>query len=315
MELSGLDAQTLKDVVIGEINNKTKTLIEELELLLIKKEQLDIAIEKKSTEIQELKYALFDEIEAQIPPNDTITLNRLYQIKLQSIDLYDILSEAVESAIIATIEKSKDYEARHMIEEIVKELTYETIKEGALSTLRIRKILSTILNTAIEVAEATPNQLEEILEATLRGMRSGLMASIDRFKKRLAFTPLEAKHILIRDYDTIMQDLNHTDTLFSQVVQNSANESEAMSKKILLDINAKMRYDLDELVHISKETALVMRDRFSSFAKKAVKKADHMLGSKTASGAKKVGVDALSAARLAFGHVIKNAKNIIEHKK
>lgn len=315
IEFKGLPLAEVKNITTSIIEQKTKSLKDELSNLLIQKEQLDIAIEKKTLELQEAKYALFDEIESYIDKNDTSSLAKLHQAKLQSIDLYDVLSETVESAIITALEKSKDSEAAYMIEEIIKDLTYETIKEGTLNTLRVRKILSTILHTSVDVAEASPNFLEEILEATLRGMRSGLMASIDRFKKRLAFMPLEAKHILIEDYDTIMQDLNQTDMLFSQVVQNIADDSDVTTKKVLLDINKKMHYDLEELVHISKETAIVMKDRFSDLAKKAVKKADDALHSSTAKEAKKIGTQAWGIAKVALGNAIKTAKNAIEPKK
>jgi hypothetical protein len=314
IEFSKLTLQEVKNITSFIIDEKTKALRDEVEELLLQKEQIERALEKKSSELQDAKYAIFDDIESLIEKNDTATLSKLHQAKLQSIDLYEMLSETIESAIITSLEKSKDSEAKHMIEEIVKELTYETIKEGTLSTLRVRKILSTILHSSIEVAEASPNFLEEILEATLRGMRSGLMQSIDRFKKRLAFMPLEAKHILIKDYDTIMQDLNQTDILFSQVVHNLAEESEPITKKALLDINKRMHYDLEELVHISKETALVMKDRFSTLAKKAVKKADDALHSNAAKEAKRMGTQAWGVAKVALGSAIKTAKNVIEPK-
>lgn len=314
IEFGKLTLQEVKNITSFIIDEKTKPLRDEVEELLLQKEQIERSLEKKSAELQDAKYAIFDEIESLIDKNDTATLSKLHQAKLQSIDLYEVLSETVESAIITSLEKSKDSEVKHMIEEIVKELTYETIKEGTLSTLRVRKILSTILHSSIEVAEASPNFLEEILEATLRGMRSGLMQSIDRFKKRLAFMPLEAKHILIKDYDTIMQDLNQTDMLFSQVVHNLADDSEPITKKALLDINKRMHYDLEELVHISKETALVMKDRFSTLAKKAVKKADNALHSNAAKEAKRMGTQAWGVAKLALGSAIKTAKNVIEPK-
>ncbi len=312
IEIKSMSYDELKHSVDELIELKIKDAKEELEKLLSQKEQLEIAIEKKVLQIQEQKYAIFDELESSI--NDASELSRLHQVKIQSIDLYDLLGEATQSAIIEAIERSKDSEAASIIDEMIKELTYETIKEGELNTLRVRKILSTILNSAIEVAQVSPNQLELILESTLRGMRSGLIASIDRFKKRLAFMPLEAKHILIRDYDTIMQDLNNTDVLFSQVVQSAANESGVVCKKALLEINDKMRYDLEELVHISKETAAAMKHRFSSFAKSAVKKADNVLKSKTAKEAKKLSIGALSAAKVALANALKNAKNVMEHK-
>lgn len=314
IEFNKLNLHEIKDITSSVVNDRTKELQAELENLLLQKELIERNLEKKSHELQEAKYKIFNELESLIDKNDTQTLSKLHQAKLQSIDLFDLLSETVESAIITALEKSKDSEANEIIEEVIKDLTYETIKEGTLNTIRIRKILSTILHSSIEIAEATPNISEEILESTLKGMRAGLLHSIDRFKKRLAYMPLEAKHILIEDYDTIMEDLNQTDTLFLQVVQTQANESDANTRKILIDLNAKMHYDLEELIHISKETAQVMKNRFSALAKKAVKRADTALHSETAKEAKRMGTQAWGVAKNALGNAIKSAKSVIEPK-
>ncbi|OHE03891.1 MAG: hypothetical protein A2329_08550 [Sulfurimonas sp. RIFOXYB2_FULL_37_5] len=314
IDFGNLSLHEIKDITSEVIGKRTKNLRDELEDLLLQKELLEKNIEKKSSELQEAKYTIFNEIESIIDKNDALTLSKLHQAKLQSIDLFDLLGETVESAIITTLEKSKDSEAKNTIEEIIKELTFETIKEGTLNTIRVRKILSTILHSSIDIAEASSNFSEEILEATLKGMRGGLMQSIDRFKKRLAYMPLEAKHILIEDYDTIMQDLNHTDVLFSQVVQNIANESTNGTRKTLLEINQRMHYDLEELVHMSKETALVMREKFSAFAKTAVKKADTALHSQSAKEAKRMGIQAWGVAKTALNNAIKSAKNKIDSK-
>ncbi|MDD5372998.1 MAG: hypothetical protein PHO62_06190 [Sulfurimonas sp.] len=314
IEFEKLNLHEIKDITASIIDERTKNLRDELEELLLQKELLEKSIEKKSHELQETKYSIFNEIESIIDKNDVMTLSKLHQAKLQSIDLFDLLGETVESAIITALEKSKDSEAKNMIEEIIKELTFETIKEGTLNTIRVRKILSTILHSSIEIAEASPSFSDDILEATLKGMRSGLVESIERFKKRLAYMPLEAKHILIEDYDTIMQDLNQTDILFSQVVQTQANESTPTTKKTLLELNKNMHYDLEELVHMSKETALVMKEKFSTLAKTAVKKADTALHSNTAKEAKRMGTQAWGIAKTALGTAIKSAKNAIEPK-
>ncbi|MBE0515271.1 DUF6781 family protein [Sulfurimonas sp.] len=314
IELQTLDLHEMRDVTTDIIDKKTKKLRDELEELLVQKELIERSLEKKSSELQEAKYTIFNDIESAIDKDDIQTLSKLHQIKLQSIDLFDILGETVEGAIITALEKSKDSEAKELIQEVIKELTYQTIKEGTLNTIRVRKILSTILHSSIDIAEATPNTSEDILEATLRGMRAGLLESIDRFKKRLVYMPLEAKHILIEDYDTIMEDLNQTDTLFLQVVQTQANESDPTIRKILLDINKKMHYDLEELIHISKETAQVMKERFSALAKAAVKKADTALQSETAKEAKRMGIEAWGVAKTALNSAIKSAKGVMEPK-
>jgi hypothetical protein len=312
-EFDSLDIETIKTLATTLVEIETKTLHDELEVLLAQKEQLERKIEKQSEALQEAKYRVFDAIETQLMSQEK-ALSKLHQIKLQSIDLFDFLSELVESAIITALEKDTDGDIKETTQEVIKDITFEAIKEGSLNTIRIRKILSTILQSAIEVAEATPNRADEILPSTLKGMRSGLFKAIDRFKKRLAYMPVEAKHILIEDYDTIIEDLNQTDTLFSQVILTQASQFSQNSKVILLDTNKNMRFDLDELVHLSKETADVMKDKFASFAKKAVKHADSALKSQKAQEAKRMGVQALGVAKTALHSAIKSAKDAMEKK-
>lgn len=307
--LSLADMKTLATTII---DIETSILKNDVEMLLAQKDAIERALEKKSDELQHKKYEIFDIMEHQL--SSDLALSKLHQVKLQSIDLYDILSEMVESAIITALEKERDGDINDSLIEVIKDITFESIKEGSLNTIRIRKILSTILISAIDVAEATPTKAHEILNATLKGMRSGLIRSIDRFKQRLAYMPVEAKHILIEDYDTIIEDLNQTDTLFSQVITTQASESSSETRKLLMDLNKEMRYDLEELVHISKEAADVMKERFSAFAREAVKKADSAMRSPKAQEAKRMGKEAWGVAKVALGSAIKTAKDVIDKK-
>ena len=314
IDLTALNLNEMKSLASTVLDLETAKVHAEVEELLAKKEKLQIELDKKLDALQDIKYGVFNAIEEHISKDDNLTLSKLHQVKLQSVDIFDLLSEMVESAIITSLEKAKDSQASQQINEVIKELTFEAIKEGSLNTIRIRKILSTILNSAIELAEATPNQANVILEATLKGMRSGLTRAIDRFKQRIMYTPIEAKHILIEDYDTIMEDLNQTDTLFLQIVQTQANESSPQIRKLLIDLNQKMHYDLEELVHISKETADAMKERFSSFAKKALSKTEETLKSPKAQEAKEMGKQAWGIAKIALGNAIKSGKEFIDKK-
>lgn len=313
INFNDLSLEDIKELTSTIVEEETRTLQSEVEDLLAQKENIERALEKKSDALQEVKYEIFNTLEKEAKANEDI-LHALHQIKLQSIDLYDILSETVESAIITALEKEQETELDNSLKEVIKDITYEVIKEGSLNTIRVRKILSTILATALEVAEAAPTKADSLLRLTLKGMRSGLIKSINRFKKRIAFMPIEAKHILIEDYDTIIEDLNQTDTLFSQIILTQGSESSPLLRKMLVEINKDMRYDLEELVLVSKETADVIRDRFSSFAKIAVKKADTALNSQKAKEAKRIGEQALEAARIALGSAIKSAKDAIDKK-
>jgi len=313
IDLEKLPEQELKEVTTTFIEEETKKLTKEVDELLAKKEAIERELEKKSEALQDIKYEVFHVLEEKVTPQSQ-TLIKLHQLKLQSIDLYDILSEMVESAIITALEKDTDGDILEYTSEVIKEITYEAIKEGSLNTIRVRKILSTILATAIDVAEASPNRAQDILKATLKGMRSGLIKSIDRFKKRIAFMPVEAKHILIEDYDTIIEDLNQTDTLFSQVIIVQASESSQTIRTILMDLNKEMRYDLEELILISKETADIIKEKFSHYAKLAAKKADFALKSHKAQEAKRMGIQALEVAKEALGNALKSAKDVMDKK-
>ena len=309
-----LSLHELKAVTNVLIEEETKSLESDIEKLMAQKETLERNLEKKSEKLQEIKYEIFNILEEKLNTNED-TLTALHQIKLQSIDLYEILSEMVESAIITALEKDQDSDELHnSIKEIIKEISYESIKEGSLNTIRVRKILSTILATAIDIADATPTKADDILRPTLKGMRSGLVKSIYRFKQRLAFMPVEAKHILIEDYETIVEDLNQTDTLFSQIIITQASDASPLLRKTLLDIQKDMHYDLEELVLLSKETADIIRDKFSNFAKVAVKKADFALQSPRAKEAKRMGVQAWEVARGALGTALKSAKDAMDKK-
>ena len=315
IHVNTLNLQQVKTIATSILNIETKTLHDEVEALLAKKEQIERNLERKSQELQESKYNVFNAIEVLFSGDKhKEVLSKLHQVKLQSIDLFDLLGEMVESALITALEKDQDGDIKETTEEVIKELTFEAIKEGSLNTIRIRKILSTILQASIDVAEATPTRAHEILGSTLKGMRSGLVKSIHRFKKRLAYMPVEAKHILIEDYDTIIEDLNQTDILFSQVVQTQANESSNSTRKLLVDLKKEMRYDLEELINISKETADIMKDRFSTLAKSAVKKGEKALQSPAAKEAQRMGKQAWVVARSALENAIKSAKGAIDPK-
>ena len=313
LNVNELSLDNMRSVATTIVNIETLSLQDDLQELFRRKEEIEREVERKSEALQETKYEIFNALEAEMSESETALL-KLHQVKLQSIDLYDILSEMVESAIITALEKDSDGDITESTIEVIKEITYESIKEGSLNTIRVRKILSTILTAAIDVAEATPNRADQILNSALKGMRTGLIKSISRFKGRLEFMPVEAKHILIDDYDTIMEDLNQTDTLFSQVVATQASQSSQSISKILLDLNSSMTYDLEELVQISKETAEIMKTRFSTFAKTAVKRADIAMRSPKAQEAKRMGIQALGVARVALGSALKTAKDAIDKK-
>lgn len=308
-----LSLHELKIFTAAIIDNETLSLHDEVEELLAKKEQIQRRIDKTSHELQNSKYTLFDTIETSLADAPKETISKLHQIKLQSVDLFDMLNEMVESAIITALEKN-DEDIEETTTEVIKELTYETINEGALNSIRIRQILFNILQTAVNVAEATPNQAHMILESTMKGTKTGLIKSISKFQQQLLYMPDEIKVILLSDYDHTFDELIHTDVIFTQVVHKISLSNSAQTRDLLDEISNEMKYDLEELVHISKETVDIMKDKFKSIKKDAMLKGSKVLKSKKAQDAKRMGTQAWGVAKSAVTNAIKSAKNAIDKK-
>lgn len=184
-----LTLQELREVTLNSLKETTLSLHNELEELMVQKEQIERSIARKSDELQQLKYRFFDVLEKMFSEDDAM-LEKLHQIKIQSVDLLDILEEMVESAIITTLERGSDIE--ETLHEILKEITFETLNANVLNAIRIRRILASILQTALNLAEATPNQADTILRGTLLGIRS---ASISRSRNSINTSSMSLKRL------------------------------------------------------------------------------------------------------------------------
>ena len=304
-----LTQSELKIVADSILETESKKLHDDVQDLLVEKERIERQLNRKRESLQKSKYQTFDAIEKAFGDTPSVhSLAKLHYIKLQSIDLFDMLEEMVESAIITTLEKGQN--TKETIEEIVKEITFQTLNEGPLSSIRIRKVISTILNTATNVADATPNKAEEILRGTLRGIRSGLVQSIGKFKKQLLYMPEETKATLTDGFENLKDELQRADILFTQAIQNVADESSKTSKVLLEKISKEIHYDIQELLQISKETVEIMRGHLSQ----AIEKSAKVLNSEKAREAKRMGNQAWGVAKTAVGGAIKSAKSALDKK-
>ena len=284
------------------IETHSGTLQDELESLLVEQERITRQVERKRESLQEAKHAIFNTLEHSTV-NDTADIQAsVHQTRLHSIDLVNMLEELMESAIITTLEKNHDIE--ETLEEISREITYETLNEGPLERERIRMIIGTILGSAIDVAEASPVQAHSILRGTLKGIRSGLIKAIRRLKKQLLFVPEE-----LRLTERMQNELLRTDALFTQIVQDRTLQCGPESRNLLDRLTKEMRYDLEELVEVSREAVEVMRDQLNHVLSRS-----QVLNSKTANEAKRMGISAWRSAKTTLQGALQNAKEKIDKK-
>lgn len=306
-----LTLQELKTLTGAILEEETLSLHDELEDLMAQKERIERLILRKSDELQHLKYTLFDTFERMMGSEEQ-TLEKLHQIKIQSVDLLDILEEMVESAIITTLERGSDIE--ETLHEIIKDITFETLNANVLNAIRIRRILSSILQSALNIAEATPNQADTILRGTVLGIRSALYKSIQKFHQYLLYVPEEVKALYRDEYKTIEEELDHIDTLFTNVIHSLSNRNSSSMIVRLEHISNDIRFDTEEIKHLSKETVELLRDRLSKLKRGVTEQGNKLLKSKSAQEAKAMGVRAWSVAKSAMEVAIKGAKDAIDKK-
>ncbi|MFA5216334.1 DUF6781 family protein [Sulfuricurvum sp.] len=311
MDVDSLSLQELKTFTSAILEEEGSTLHSELEDLITQKERLERQIIRKSEELQHLKYTLFDALEKHIGDSDEM-LEKLHQVKIQSVDLLNILEEITESAIITTLEKGSDIE--ETLHEIIKEITFQTLNANVLNAVRIRRILSSILQSAINIGEATPNQGDAIYRGTLEGIQSALIKSIEKFRQYLLFVPDEVKALYREEYKKIEEELDSIDTLYGQIFHALRSHNSENTIKQLEAISADVHKNSDELSHLSKETVELLRTRLSKLKRGVTEQGSKLLKSKSAQEAKAMGTRAWSVAKSAMEGAIKGAKEAIEKK-
>jgi len=310
-DIDTLSLEALKALTLDLLKEESLVLHNELEELMAQKEKIERQIARKSEELQQFKYSFFDILEKMFSDNENV-MEKLHQIKVQSVDLLDILEEMVESAIITTLEKGSD--TQETLHEIIKELTFQTLNANVLNAVRIRRIFSSILQSAINVAEATPNQAEPILRGTLLGIRSALHKSIEKFRQYLLYLPDEIRALYRKEYQLIEDELEQIHTLFGQIVHGLSKHNSPAIIEQLTAIGAEVRLDSDELSILSQETAKLLQGKLSKLRQEVTERGAALLNSNSAQEAKAMGKRAWSVAKSTMEGALKSAKEAMEKK-
>lgn len=310
-DIDALSLDALKTLTLDLLKEESLVLHNELEELMAQKEKIERQITRKSEELQQFKYSFFDILEKMFSDNENV-LEKLHQIKVQSVDLLDILEEMVESAIITTLEKGSDTE--ETLHEIIKELTFQTLNANVLNAVRIRRIFSSILQSAINIAEATPNHAEPILRGTLLGIRSALHKSIEKFRQYLLYLPDEIRALYRKEYQVIEDELEQIHTLFGQIVHGLSKHNSPAIIEQLTAIGTEIRLDSDELSILSQETAKLLQGKLSKLRQEVTERGAALLNSDSAQEAKAMGIRAWSVAKSVMDGAIKGAKEAMEKK-
>lgn len=315
-EKKELSDELLYEIVDQTLQKSTQNASDKLQALLTQREKLELEIRQQTQQLQETRQDAFSFLEAALRNRfadiDSHYMKRLTQLKLESIDILDLLTEIIESAFISALENGENIEAS--FKEITRDLTFKTLRDGYLSLDRARHVITTVVAVSSDMAEATPNMAEEILRGALYGAKKGLTQSIHVFKERFDFIPEEPDSLQIKTLQQAFLDLQHTDKLFIQIIQEQSRHSATIVSEKMMHIVENMRPDLSDLISASKETLNVISERLTKLGKKAVLKGEKVLQSKAAIEAKRMGVTVWHTAKGAIGGAITSAKDAIDKK-
>jgi hypothetical protein len=306
---TSLDTASLLELTQKTLKEATSTTHNELQELLLEKERLEHKISRKSDELQHLKYSFFDTIESLHPDNKEF-LEKLHSIKIQSVELLDILEEMIESAILTTLEKGDDIQGT--LHEIIKEITFQTLNAHILNAVRIRQIFTSILQSSLNVAIASPNQADVILRGTLLGIRSALSRSIEKFRQYLLYVPEEVKALYRNEYLTIETQLEHLDTLSLDILSDLRKTNPPAIVNQLTRVTLEIPLDEDDLSLLSKETASLLKSKLATFHQELLQRSEKLLASPKAQEAKAMGIRAWSVAKASMQGAINSAKEAID---
>jgi len=318
IEPKSANSETIESILKSVLECTTESQNIALEDLILEREKIERRITQKSEELQEFRKTTFDTLETLLSDEkysfQKASLSSLHNLKLQNLDILEVLKEVSESAIVTTLEKTKNATDIHKtIVEIAKNLTLQTLNEGILSSVRIRKVLNSILDSAIEVAEASPAHAEDIISATVHGMRKGLISSISRFQERFENTPDEAKKLLLEDMQMLFEDLHHADVLFMQTLKTKASNSTQMISETLNSIVNSTSQEMGELISVSREAIDLMRDKLTFLAQQTLERSN-VLKTRATVESKRLGVRIWESAKIALETAIKGAKEVFDSK-
>ncbi len=298
-------------ILIEEIKKEKEKHIQELILEIdrlnreIEHEKEDLKLKLKET------FEILENLAQELDGDKKEEFIKAIEVnKLKTLEFLGILKETTEAAIIAALEKNEDIE--ETVKEITKNLAFETI-DIKVDAAHIKDVSIAILSVAADIASVSINYSDEILSGTVQGVKTGILKSIEKFKESIEFTPLEAREIIIDNYDKIIKDLENVDDLYISCIKEVAHNSEAGIKEKLLKLAEELQSTMYKLKNAAQETIEIFKTKFSDLAKEAASTTS--IFKEKAEEAKRLGIRAFMIAKAAIDGAIKGAKDAITKEK
>lgn len=242
---------------------------------IYEKEQLEKSIFTQKQQIRSTIASSFDILEKHIAklPQDTqeAALLALHDAKLRGVEMLGILKETVQEALLTTLEKGSDIE--DTIYEITKNLSFQSISEGALTKARVLDISRTIIESAMDIADEDLGHAKAILEGTINGVHDGVTKTIEKFKNDLKYAPTdEMEEMAEMDLSLLRKELLKIDEQFILQLEALASQTEGISHTIIREMTSEMNSSAARIKRAANEAKEVITERMEHLRTEAEKK-------------------------------------------
>ncbi|NXD65120.1 CGNL1 protein, partial [Eolophus roseicapillus] len=257
-----------KEVLIEELMQ----MKQDLEEVLIAKDQQEEILRKRERELTALKGALKEEVSSHDMEMDKLK----EQHDKELLDLQQSLEKAAESAAVLASERNAAQEARNSIENQVKELTEEneklkrTVDELEIKTEELHKQIDSmkgeenLVKEKIKRYEEEKQQLEETLKHAekeakeLVVLKRSLENQLEDMQENICCISQERQQLTQQ-----LKDETHQKEQLKQIKNEMENEQRQLNKTV-----EKLQEEMSEMVELSRASTLELQNQLDEYKEK-----------------------------------------------
>ncbi|XP_064013599.1 cingulin-like protein 1 isoform X1 [Pogoniulus pusillus] len=258
-----------KEVLLEELMQMKQDLQE----ILIAKDQQEEILRKRERELTALKGALKEEVSSHDLEMDKLK----EQHDKELLNLQKSLEEATESAAVLASERNTAQEVRNSMENQVKELTEENEQlkrtvdeleskiEELLKQIDNMKEEENSLKENVKIYEGEKQLLEEALKQAeketkdLAGLKSSLESQLEDMQGRI--------HCISQEWQQLTQQLKD-ETHQKEQLKQMKNEVEMEQRQLNKTIE-KLQKEMSEMVEVSRASTLELQNQLDEYKEKS----------------------------------------------
>lgn len=183
--------------------------------LMSEKERISRQILTQKNEIKDLMFDTFNALEmrfANTKISSNLTIKRALNEKmLDETIMKEYLSEISETAFLSAIENNESLstDVQEKISQIAEKIVYIATCESEFNREIFAKIITIVINEAVNVANASQIYATELIEGAVLGANLGLKKAVEKFKNDHKFSPIAPSEQLFNPDDETIKVLKN----------------------------------------------------------------------------------------------------------